>query len=164
MVESKDEGLFSKKYAIACIEDNYPHEVYHRHIARGDNGTSTEEAAAQLYAISRGSNPFNCLRSLYYWKNGKKHEYSHAAEIAFKQLEKAGYTESSWKELDPINCEDVGKAGSEIRRLADVALENLETGMNWRNHKDAEKELGLERNYQQLHEELRKLEDLGYGR
>ncbi len=160
--EVEDRDGFSKRYAALYTEDHHPHEIYHV-IAKNQEG-SLVEAAAQLYAVLRGSNPFDCLRALYEWKVGKLHKYSHAAEIAFKQLETAGYDESLWKELDPIDTEKVNAAGSEIRRLAGLALGNIEEGLQWKKHEEAERELGLPGNYRKLHEELQNLAGgLNYG-
>lgn len=154
-----DEEAFSKKYAAISIEGNYPHEIYHNQIAMLEGAsTPTEEAAAELYAISRKeSNQFGRLCSVYDWRDNKVYKYSDAAEIAFKQLEKVGYDESLWKGLDPGDTENVNVARSEIRRLADAALTNLEASMKWRNHKEVEDETGLERNYSILHTELQTL-------
>lgn len=153
--EVEDRDGFGKRYAAMYTEDHHPHEIYHI-IAKNREG-SLVEAAAQLYAVLRGSNPFDCLRALYEWKVGKLHKYSHAAKIAFKQLETAGYDESLWKELDPIDTEAVNAAGSEIRRLAGLALESIDDGLQWRKHKEVEDELGLLGSYQKLHEELQNL-------
>lgn len=157
-----DAERFSTEYATTCIESHHPHETYHALVAKGKQG-SWVEAAAQLHSMSSPfANPLGALSSLYEWKGGSgAGMYSYAAEIAFKQLEQAGYDKSIWEKLEPEDADGIDKASAKLKGLAAKALENIEGVLQIERSPKLEEKLG--RSYQKLHGEPQKLEGLNYG-
>lgn len=154
----EDKDGFAKKYAKAYIADTHLHEVYHARISgRGNYRGAAEEAAAQLYAMSRGDNPLGALIDLYLWTgNFPAKEYIKASKLAFKYLKKAGYHKSSWKKSGP---DDTGLDAVllTLREQAENALTMLERDNKMRDHNKLERELGLSRNYAKLNHELERI-------
>lgn len=157
-----DAERFSREFATTCVEHNHPHETYHALVAKDKQG-SWVEAAAQLYSmLSPFANPLDCLRGLYAWKDGIGSEtYSYAAEIAFRQLELAGYDKSLWEKLEPEDVNGINEASTKLRELAGKALGSIEEVLEIERTAELEKRLG--RSYQKLHEELHR-ELGGYGK
>ncbi len=157
-----DAERFSREFATTCVEHNHPHETYHALVAKGRQG-SWAEAAAQLHSMSSPfANPLGALSVLYEWKEGSgAGTYSYAAEIAFRQLELAGYDKSIWEKLEPEDADGIDTASVKLKGLAAKALENIEEVLQIARSPELEEKLG--RSYRKLHGELQKLEDVNYG-
>lgn len=157
-----DAERFSTEYATTCIESNHPHETYHALVAKGKQG-SWVEAAAQLHSMSSPfASPLGALSVLYEWKGGTgAGTYSYAAEIAFRQLERAGYDKSIWDKLEPEDVSGIDEASTKLRELAGKALGSIEEVLEIERSHELEEKLG--RSYQKLHGELQKLEGANYG-
>lgn len=158
--ESEDRDTFSKKYALAYIRDTYLREVYHSRIfERGKRGGHVEEAAAQLYSVSRGENPLGGLNDFYEWKDDSfpAVEYKKAARLAFRYLKKAGYKESLWRKLEMSRGPEFDMTLLTVREQAETALTMLERDNKMRDHNKIEGKLGLSRNYAKLNRELERI-------
>lgn len=148
--ESDGREEFAKKYAALYIGDNYLHEIYHSKIAGRWYLGPPEEAAAELYRLSRGENPIQGLLDLHEWKDDfPLKAYRTAAKLAFKYLKKAGYRESKLKKLGP-NDSGFEDAVLLIREQAESALSMLERDNKMKDHNRLEESLNLGAGYGKL--------------